>query len=73
MLKSRSASEITSAAYSSFLSEFCPSEYEQRMVDVTSISQRAKFKWTSEKRFGKTREDLEQQLVSARLIALVPY
>jgi hypothetical protein len=53
----------TFSSYSSYLSDHSPGEYESKMVEVTAQSQTAKIKWGSEKRFGKTREDLEQQLV----------
>ena len=35
------------------------------MVEATAASQTAKFKYSQEKRYGKTREDLEQELVRA--------
>ena len=53
----------TSSAYSSYLSENWPDQYEAKMVQATASAGKAKFQWGSEKRFGKTREDLEQQLV----------
>ncbi len=56
--------EITSSAYSAFCSEFSPEQYETRLVRATEVAQTAKTKWSLEKRYGKTREDLEQQLVS---------
>ena len=49
--------------YSTFCSEKCPNEYESRLVQATRASQIAKRKWDGETRFGKTRQDLEQQLV----------
>ena len=55
--------DATSSAYSAYLTECCPEVYETMMVEATGQSQKAKIKWGSEKRFGKTREDLEQQLV----------
>ncbi|WVQ96378.1 hypothetical protein IAU59_003483 [Kwoniella sp. CBS 9459] len=54
----------TSSDYSTFCSQHCPDEYESRMVQATQASQAAKTKLSGEKRYGKTREDYEQQLVS---------
>lgn len=54
--------EATSAAYSSFCSARCPQEYETRMVQLTAASRDAKFKWSGEKRYQKTREELETAL-----------
>jgi hypothetical protein len=56
--------DATATEYSSFCSELCPEEYESRLVQITSMAQPAKVKWSIEKRFGRTREDLEQLLVS---------
>jgi len=53
----------TSSAYSSYLSSNWPAEYETKMVEATAHAQKAKIKWGAEKRSGKTREDLEQQIV----------
>ncbi|WVN86727.1 uncharacterized protein L203_101899 [Cryptococcus depauperatus CBS 7841] len=55
----------TTSNYSSFCSTYCNEEYEQRLVRATEVSQNAKYKWNGEKRFGKTREDFELQLVCA--------
>nr|ODN95071.1 hypothetical protein L204_04418 [Cryptococcus depauperatus CBS 7855] len=55
----------TTSNYSSFCSTYCNEEYEQRLVRATEVSQNAKYKWNGEKRFGKTREDFELQLVYA--------
>lgn len=54
--------ETTSSSYSHFVSEYCPNEYEQRLVAATEASHGAKIKMSTEKRYGKTREDLEQEL-----------
>nr|XP_031864419.1 uncharacterized protein CI109_000333 [Kwoniella shandongensis]KAA5531491.1 hypothetical protein CI109_000333 [Kwoniella shandongensis] len=54
--------ETTSSAYSTFCSEHCPQEYEQRLVQATQAAQGAKTKLSLEKRYGKTREDFEQQI-----------
>jgi hypothetical protein len=56
------ALEDTKSAYSSFCSQYCPNEYEARLVAATQASQSAKEK-LGEKRYGQTRLDLEQQLV----------
>lgn len=61
------AFEATSSTYSSYCSENCPEEYERRLVDITTIAQTAKFKWSGEKRFGKTREILEADLPTSFL------
>ncbi|WVF68817.1 hypothetical protein IAT40_003590 [Kwoniella sp. CBS 6097] len=63
----------TSSDYSTFCSQTCPDEYESRMVQATESSQAAKTKLSGEKRYGKTREDYEQQLVSSQVsrIALI--
>ncbi|KAK8858792.1 hypothetical protein IAR55_003022 [Kwoniella newhampshirensis] len=55
--------EATSSAYSTFCSEHCPQEYEQRLVRATQAAQGAKTKLSLEKRYGKTREDFESQIV----------
>ncbi|TYJ56665.1 hypothetical protein B9479_002595 [Cryptococcus floricola] len=60
-----STMQQTTSDYSSFCSTYCNQEYEQRLVQATEISQEAKRKWSGEKRFGKTREEFEFQLVSA--------
>lgn len=52
----------TSDSYSRFVSEYSPNEYEQRLVAATEASHDAKIKISTEKRYGKTREDLEQEL-----------
>ena len=65
------ALDDTSSQYSTFCSQHSPDTYEARMVAATSASQRAKFKLSQEKRFGKTRMDFEQALV--RLPMLVRY
>jgi hypothetical protein len=52
----------TSSAYSSFCTKHCPREYEQRMIAATAASQPGKAV-LHEKRFKKTREDLEQDIV----------
>lgn len=57
-------SDETSSSYSSFCSEHCPDEYEVRLVQATKSSQDAKWKLEKEKRYGKTRADFEEQLVS---------
>lgn len=57
----------TSSAYSSFCSQYCPDEYEERLVQATKSSQDAKWKLEKEKRYGKTRSDYEEQLVSGVL------
>jgi uncharacterized protein YfiM (DUF2279 family) len=54
--------DATSSAYSTWISQTCPDEYEARMVQATAASQVAKAKWT-ERRQGKTRADFEEQLV----------
>ena len=59
------AMDNTSSAYSAFCSTYSPEDYEKRLVQATGASQVAKAKWSIEKRYGKTREDLEQQLVSS--------
>jgi elongation factor P--beta-lysine ligase len=56
--------DATSSAYSAYINEHQPTEYMAKMAHLTEIAQNAKIKWSAEKRFGKTREDLEQQLVS---------
>lgn len=61
--KLTSAVDETSSAYSTFCSQQCPDEYEQRMTQVTSVSQPAKIKWSQERRHGKSRVDFEEQLV----------
>ncbi|WVQ71771.1 hypothetical protein IAR50_001312 [Cryptococcus sp. DSM 104548] len=60
-----STMQQTTSDYSSFCSTYCNQEYEQRLVYATDISQEAKRKWSGEKRFGKTREEFEFQLVAA--------
>ncbi|OCF40172.1 hypothetical protein I317_05996 [Kwoniella heveanensis CBS 569] len=59
----------TSSDYSTFCSQTCPDEYESRMVQATESSQSAKTKLSGEKRYGKTREDYEQQLAYATDLA----
>ncbi|WVQ65310.1 uncharacterized protein L199_003486 [Kwoniella botswanensis] len=56
----------TSSAYSNFCSQYCPEEYEIRMVESTESSRAAKMK-LSEKRYGKTRSDFEEQLIAILL------
>lgn len=56
--------DATSSAYSTFLSDHCPEEYEARMIQITEVSQPAKTKWATERRHGKMRADFEEQLVS---------
>ncbi|WWC62824.1 uncharacterized protein I303_105422 [Kwoniella dejecticola CBS 10117] len=51
----------TSSAYSSFCSQHCPEEYEVRMIEATEASKIAKDQ-LSEKRYGRTRNDFEEQL-----------
>nr|XP_019045381.1 hypothetical protein I302_05770 [Kwoniella bestiolae CBS 10118]OCF24311.1 hypothetical protein I302_05770 [Kwoniella bestiolae CBS 10118] len=51
----------TSSAYSSFCSQYCQEEYEARMVQSTEASRPAKMK-LSEKRYGRTRNDFEEQI-----------
>lgn len=58
------AIDETSSAYSSFCTQHCPDEYEQRLTQVTSVSQPAKIKWSQERRHGKSRVDFEEELVS---------
>ncbi|ODO10809.1 hypothetical protein I350_01407 [Cryptococcus amylolentus CBS 6273] len=60
-----STMQQTTSDYSSFCSTYCNQEYEKRLVQATEISQEAKRKWSGEKRFGKTREEFEFQLVSS--------
>ena len=50
--------------YSSFCSQYCSEEYETRLVRATEAAQGTKVKLFQEKRFGKTRDDFEQALVS---------
>ncbi|EIW67704.1 hypothetical protein TREMEDRAFT_69686 [Tremella mesenterica DSM 1558] len=57
--------DATSSSYSSFCSQYAPNTYEQRLINATNAAQNAKFKWNGEKRHGKTREDLEQELAYA--------
>ncbi len=57
------ASSETSSAYSTFCSKHCPDDYEDRLVQATKASQDAKWKLEREKRHGRTRNDLEEQLV----------
>jgi hypothetical protein len=52
----------TLSAYSTFCTNNCPNEYETRMVQCSKASQGAKTKWSGEKRFHKTREDLESAI-----------
>ena len=59
--------DATASDYSKFCSDYSPNDYETRMVAATAASQSAKTKWSLEKRFGKTREDLEMQLVGVIL------
>lgn len=54
--------DATSSAYSTYCTANCPEEYEARMVQLTTASRDAKFKWSGEKRYHKTREDLEAAL-----------
>ncbi|KAL0254058.1 hypothetical protein I308_101437 [Cryptococcus tetragattii IND107] len=54
----------TTSAYSNFCSTYCNEEYEERLVKATEISQTAKYKWSGERRAGKSREDFELQIVS---------
>ena len=61
------AMDATSSAYSAYLNEHQPTEYMDKMAQLTESSQSAKIKWSSEKRFGKTREDLELRLVGVRV------
>lgn len=58
------AIDETSSAYSTFCTQNCPDEYEQRLTQVTSVSQPAKIKYSQERRHGKSRVDFEEQLVS---------
>lgn len=60
------ASSETSSAYSSLCSQYCPEEYEDRLVQATKASQDAKWKLEREKRYGRTRTDFEEQLVSCQ-------
>ncbi|RXK40070.1 hypothetical protein M231_02710 [Tremella mesenterica] len=60
-----STMDATSSSYSSFCSQYAPNTYEQRLINATNAAQNAKFKWNGEKRHGKTREDLEQELAYA--------
>ncbi|WWD05336.1 hypothetical protein V865_003409 [Kwoniella europaea PYCC6329] len=67
----------TSSAYSNFCSQYCPEEYEIRMVESTESSRAAKMK-LSEKRYGKTRSDFEEQLaytteLNAQISILLEY
>ncbi|CAK9779644.1 hypothetical protein CC85DRAFT_289288 [Cutaneotrichosporon oleaginosum] len=52
----------TASAYSTFCSQYCPDEYEDRLVQATAASQDAKWKLEREKRHGRTRADFEEQL-----------
>nr|XP_019000213.1 uncharacterized protein I203_07372 [Kwoniella mangroviensis CBS 8507]OCF63674.1 hypothetical protein I203_07372 [Kwoniella mangroviensis CBS 8507] len=67
----------TTSAYSNFCSQYCPEEYEVRMVESTESSRAAKMK-LSEKRYGKTRSDFEEQLahtteLNAQIAVLLEY
>jgi hypothetical protein len=58
--------DFTSSAYSTFCSEYAPHEYESRLVQATEAAQLAKNELLGEKRYGKTRQDFEQEIVSLR-------
>ncbi|EAL22747.1 hypothetical protein CNBB1950 [Cryptococcus deneoformans B-3501A] len=59
----------TTSSYSSFCSTYCNEEYEQRLVKATEASQTAKYKWSGERRAGKSREDFELQILYATDLA----
>lgn len=59
--------------YSTFCSEHSPEHYEARLVQATEVAQAAKTKWSAERRYGKTREDYEQQLVSPMRVSLLRF
>ncbi|WVQ78414.1 hypothetical protein IAT38_000500 [Cryptococcus sp. DSM 104549] len=59
----------TKSTYSSFCSQYCNEEYEARLVQATEVSKTAKIKLSEEKRFGKTRDDFELQLLYTTDIA----
>ncbi|KGB79737.2 hypothetical protein CNBG_5575 [Cryptococcus deuterogattii R265] len=59
----------TTSAYSNFCSTYCNEEYEERLVKATEISQTAKYKWSGERRAGKSREDFELQILYATDLA----
>ncbi|ORX37192.1 hypothetical protein BD324DRAFT_681110 [Kockovaella imperatae] len=57
--------EETSARFSTFCSQHAPDSYETRLVAATAAAQSAKFKMSGEKRFGRTRSDIEQTITVA--------
>ncbi|OWZ67231.1 hypothetical protein AYX14_00331 [Cryptococcus neoformans] len=59
----------TTSSYSSFCSTYCNEEYEQRLVKATEVSQTAKYKWSGERRAGKSREDFELLILYATDLA----
>ncbi|KAK4688382.1 squamous cell carcinoma antigen recognized by T-cells 3, partial [Tremellales sp. Uapishka_1] len=65
--------DATSSAYSTFCSQHCPNDYTERMIAVTNSSQEAKAKMSSEKRHGKTREDMEQEIVTTQAQVYLSY
>lgn len=56
--------QSTFNAYSTFCSANAPNDYEKRLVAATEASQPAKQVMTGERRYGRTRQDLEDALVS---------
>ncbi|ORY30589.1 hypothetical protein BCR39DRAFT_529041 [Naematelia encephala] len=55
----------TLSSYSTFVGEWAPKQYEERLVNATESSQPAKFKYETEKRYGKHRADFEQEITYA--------
>jgi hypothetical protein len=62
--------QSTFNSYNAFCSVNAPNDYEKRLVIATEASQVAKKVMSVEKRYGKTRQEFEDALVSVNLRTL---